>query len=152
MRLTIVAVALAFATGCAGTVNNFTINRVMDRSLKVEDAQVACETGISQRNLLAAVTSEKHPPKQALIAAEASAAICEELLAMELELDRMAFKKNMVQANGDTIALLEDMRIAEERYHQRVSARYLRAYRHFEELWGPASNFASCFSKVYMHN
>jgi hypothetical protein len=56
---------------------------------------------------------------------------------MDLELERKAFRANLLQINGDSLAYLTDMRLHEERVHERTARRWLKTYELVDDLYGP---------------
>ena len=63
----VIVSALAVLTGCAAKVDRIVIDRVVERALRLPDVDQACAIGESMNSPLASVTSDKRPPRQALL-------------------------------------------------------------------------------------
>lgn len=135
MRLTLVSLTLLCTLGCASAVNNFTVNRVLDRGLAVADLGQVCETGASLRHSLAALPSAKNPPHEGLVIAETAGALCAELEAFEAALDEVRVKRNY-RGIEDRVAEVKDASIQERRLHGIAADRFYRAYLHTEAAFG----------------
>jgi hypothetical protein len=131
------AVALVAATGCAKKIDKLTIDRVVDRALRVPDVEMACEVGVSLRSPLAGLTKLEKPAHRALLIAEATAGMCDELRAFEAELDaaRAMSAAHGLEA-GPRAAAARDARLHADRLHLRSAQRYQRAWMHANAHYG----------------
>ena len=118
-------------TGCASKIDKITVNRVVARALTVPDLNQSCEIGVSLRSPLAATTKESKPPRKALLISEATAAMCDEVVAWSHEIDRaLALSSATGLAPKQRALRAKDAGFAADRSHQRAAARYLRAWEH----------------------
>lgn len=107
----------------------------MDRGLAVPDLGEACTLGAALRHALAGLTSEDHPPRRALVIAEATAAMCAEREAWEANLAVAAARRAV--ASGGDLARVTDARAAADRWHVEAAQRFERAWLQAEAHWGP---------------
>jgi hypothetical protein len=130
--------ALLLATvGCAQKVDRFTIDRVVARGLAVPDVPKVCALGESLAHPLAATSSAKHPPREALVIAELTSATCEEEDAWSAELDGLRAKHNLLVLGDARANEITDARIREQRAHTAAATRFYRAFGQLEAKFGP---------------
>jgi hypothetical protein len=136
--LLLVALALCTAIGCAGTVDRFAVNRIVhQQGAKVDDLGKACALGSSLSHALAALGTERRPPRMALIIAETTAGLCGELDSMEAELASVRARRNWQALGEHRVAEMRDARLREQRLHTQAAKRYYRAWGHMTEAFGP---------------
>jgi hypothetical protein len=115
--------------GCAGKVDKIVVKRVVTRALAVPDVDQACEIGVSLRSPLASVSRPERPPRQAVLIAEFTAALCDEARAFEHEIaaGRALSKASGLEPGARAVAA-RDARLAADRSHARAAARFQRAW------------------------
>ena len=133
--LPLVAAVLAMGTGCAGKIDRFTVDKVVDVGLDVPDVGKVCALGSALAHPLASL-SKKHPDK-ALLIAEATAALCLEEVANQAELDMDRAKANLSALGEQRAAEITDARIRSERAHADAAARFERSWQHLQADYGP---------------
>lgn len=137
LRALALAAALP-ASGCAAKIDKITVNRVVARAVLVPDVGQACQIGAALRSPLAGATKEARPAHQALLIAETTAGMCDELAAWEHELEAA---QALSAARGlppqQRAVLAKDARLAADRAHTRAATRYQRAYDHGVAAFGP---------------
>jgi len=124
-------------TGCAKTVDRYVTKRVFPTGLAVPDVPKVCALGSSLVHPLAAVTRPDHPPRQTMVVAELTAALCEEGHAWEAELDAERARHNFHALGGDRAAEITDARLRAERAHLAAADRFYRSWQQVKPLYGP---------------
>ena len=133
----VIVSALAVLTGCAAKVDRIVIDRVVERALRLPDVDQACAIGESMNSPLASVTSDKRPPRQALLISEFTAALCDEADAQAHELAAaQALSPALGLPGAQRAALARDARLAADRSHMRAAARLGRALDHGQAAFG----------------
>lgn len=136
--LVLAALVLCTVTGCAGTVDRFAVNRIVhQQGAKVDDLGKACALGASLAHPLAALGTERRPPRMALIIAETTAGLCGELQSMEAELESVRARRNWQALGEHRVAEMRDARLREMRLHAESAKRYYRAWGQMTEAFGP---------------
>ncbi len=127
--------ALALGTGCAGRIDRFTIDRVIDVGLDTPDVGKVCALGSALAHPLASLS--KNTPDKALVVAELTAALCLEEQANLAELDMDRAKANFRALGDPRASEIKDARIRSERYHADAAARFERSWQHLQADYGP---------------
>ena len=142
--LALLAPVLASAlSGCATKIDKITVKRVVARAMLVPDVGQACQIGASLRSPLAAATREARPAHQALLIAEVTAGMCDEMAAWEHELDQaIALSEARGLPPAQRALVAQDARLQADRAHTRAATRYLRAYEHGVAAFGPLGTAA----------
>jgi hypothetical protein len=137
-RPVLVALVLAMTVGCAGAVDRFAVNRIVHQEgARVDDLGKACALGSSLSHALAALGTERRPPRMALIIAETTAGLCGELDSMEAELASVRARRNWRALGEHRVPEMRDARLLEMRLHADAAKRYYRAWGHMVEAFGP---------------
>ena len=137
-RLLLVALLVGAVAGCAGTVDRFAVNRIVHQEgARVDDLGKACALGAALAHPLAALGTERRPPRMALIIAETTAGLCGELDSMEAELQSVRARRNWRGLGEHRVAEMRDARLREQRLHAGAAKRYYRAWAHMTEAFGP---------------
>jgi hypothetical protein len=131
------AAAIALGTACAAKIDNFTVKRVvLDRGIKVDDLGKACALGESLSHPLASLTSENHPPRLAMLVAEATSALCYEQESWEAELQASRARRNFKALGQERAAEMRDAQILESRLHTLSAKRWVRSFEQAEAAYG----------------
>jgi hypothetical protein len=140
LRLTAIAGLLLGNGGCARTVDRYVTKRVFPHALAVPDVPKVCALGASLVHPLVAVPKSDHPPRQTMVVAELTAALCEEGLAWESELAAERARHNLHALGGDRAAEIRDARLRAQRAHLAAADRFYRSWQHIEPLYGPVGD------------
>lgn len=138
-RLTILAALtglLALGSACSRKIERFTIDRVVDRSLRQDDLRKACALGESLTHALTALPKQTNPPRKALVIAEATAGMCDELAAREAELDVARAKETLSALGEGRMPEITDARIEADRHNINAARRFDRSWQHLVEIYG----------------
>jgi len=127
---------LLFTLACH-PVDRYTTGRLIHRAAAVPDVGEACAMGAALSHLLDAQGRPGRPPHQALVVSETTAALCDEALAWDAELEALRLQTH--HADGDTLWALEakDASLVAGRAHAAAAARYFRAWNHLSDAFGP---------------
>lgn len=125
---------------CAHGVDRFATGRLIERASTVGDVGEACAMGASVARLVGAWGREGHPPRQALVIAEATAALCAEERAWEADLLDAKLRARPRPADPAWAIEVKDARIVAARWHAEAAARDLRAWEHLEAALGPVGD------------
>lgn len=127
----------AALSGCGKKIDKLSIKTVVARSLATPDVDMSCEIGVSLRHALAGLRPEDKPARKALLITETTAAMCDELRAWEVELERaqvMSSKLGLEPVQRATYA--RDLGYESDRLQQRAAARFMRAWELGNEEFG----------------
>ncbi len=124
-------------TGCISKmVDKTTVKSIVAESMRVPDVDMACETGVSLRTPVAAITKKKS--HKAMLISEMTAGMCDEVASLEAELDAaLALSASHELGPVPRAVAAKDARIRAERLHERSARRYYRAYLTAEQAFGP---------------
>jgi hypothetical protein len=137
MMLATLAGLVALGAACSKKIERFTVDRVVERSLRQDDLGKACAMGEALTHALTALPKASNPPRKALVIAEATAAMCNELDARQAELD-VARAKETLSALGDgRMPEIIDAGLEADRHNAMAARRFDRAWVHLEALYGP---------------
>lgn len=124
-RITLGLSILALTSGCLrGTADRFTTQRVVPTAARIGDVDRVCRTGGALGNALAALPNR--PPHEALVIADATAALCDEAAANEAALDALLAPR----LAADPVAATKDARERERRLRARAAGRFASAWDH----------------------
>lgn len=124
-RITLGLFCLATLPGCLrATADRFTTQRVVPTAARIADVDRVCHTGAALGNALAALPNRT--PHEAMLIADATAALCDEAAANEASLAvRMA-----PRIAADPVAATLDLREQERRLRARAAGRFASAWDH----------------------
>jgi hypothetical protein len=133
-RILPVAVGVALATGCAGKIDRFTVDRIVDRAMGSPDLGEVCAMGSSLDLAIGSATKETNQAHRALVISSVSSALCADERARELALEGARARQTLT--GPDRSAVVKDLRIEEDRAHRIAAARFLDALAHAEAEYG----------------
>jgi hypothetical protein len=119
---------------CAATIDRLTVVKVVDRGSDQGDTGKACALGAALAHPLASLTRKE--PHLALVVAEGTAALCDQGVAWEAELDSARAKRNWTVLGDARAAEITDARIHSQRAHTRAAARFDASFRQLEAHFG----------------
>ena len=132
IKLSLAALIIQTAVGCAAKVDRFTLDRVLPVGVEHADLSRACVVGDALGIPLEALTNKK--ADLALVFADAASAMCAEQDARAAQLDGALARTNLT---GEAmVATARDARIREERFRQIAAYRFDRAFKHLEAHYG----------------
>jgi hypothetical protein len=134
------AVVLPLTLGLSGCIHKIvdkaTVKGVVAESMRVPDVDMACETGVSLRTPVAAMTKKKS--LKAMLISEMTAGMCDEVAALDAELDAaLALSAAHELGPVPRAVAAKDARLRAERLHARSAERYYRAWQTAEAAFGP---------------
>ena len=95
-RLLALTTAIAMGlTACAGKVDRFGVDRVLDRGLRVPDLGMVCTMGEAMVHPLSAITSSRNPAHKALLISETISGTCTQQTAWEAETQTLSVRHNL---------------------------------------------------------
>ncbi|MEC7984840.1 MAG: hypothetical protein VX278_06735 [Myxococcota bacterium] len=121
-------IALYLSLGCASHINDFALDRIVPVGMSQGDLGKACSLGEGLNHPLNSVTQKT--PNKAMVIADVTAGLCDDVLAMEQDLNAA---KSKFQEN---IPNVMDARIAAQRLHTQAARRYYSAYQYTEKAYG----------------
>jgi hypothetical protein len=127
-------VAAAGLTGCAASVNRFTIDHVVALARANADTGKVCMMGAALVHPIGAVDEDAH---LALAIAEGVSAVCDQSVAWEADLAAARMKHNGAALGEGRAAEIIDAQLLARRAHARTAARFNRAYTQIESAFGP---------------
>jgi hypothetical protein len=128
---------LTLLTSCAGPIDRFTTRRLLTRASVVGDVDEACAMGAALARLVDSQGPVGRPPRESLIVAETTAALCEEALAWEADLVVLGLLAESTTADPPRVARIRDAKIVASRRHASTAARYHRAFLQMDAAFGP---------------
>lgn len=128
------ASVLLLNVGCASKIDRFTLDRVIPTAAKVGDTGEVCALGTALVHPLGSVSH--NPPDRALTIADGVAAVCDQSVAWEAELDAARVKHNGAALGEGRTADTVDAQLAARRAHARTAARFERSFDHLEAEYG----------------
>jgi hypothetical protein len=137
-RLLALTISIAMGlTACAGKVDRFGVDRVLERGLRVPDLGMVCTMGEALVHPLSAITSSRNPAHKVLLISETIAGTCTQQNAWEAETQALSVRQNLGALGAQRTNLLRDLKIQETRAHAATAQRFYRGYKHFEAEYGP---------------
>jgi len=134
--------ALLFSTGCVRkTIDNFTTQRVVPTAMLTADVDRVCKVGEALGHPLNSVTHRS--PHRAMVIADATAAICDEVRAWEAQTDGVV-ARTVASPGSARIAAVKDRLAVERRFRQRAALRFRSAWEHSNQQFGPIGLDSTC--------